>query len=334
MTEAQRIQDLGEISLLQRLFRFCPGDLVGDDGAVLSLPADQKLVVTTDVLVDGVHFSDRTTSPEDTGWRAVAANLSDLAAMGATPIGLTVGLSLPGQTPVTWVESVYQGMGDCLQRFGGDIIGGDLCRSDTITLAITALGTVPQQRVLYRRNARVGHTLIATGYHGLSRAGLELLLDSEQGVGLSESLKQQWMQAHQRPVPRLDVPPMLTALGSEQDLGTIAVMDSSDGLANAVMLICAASSVGAALKHSQLPICPELIDWVGADQALDWTLYGGEDFELVMAVPPDWSQPLLSQLGPTARAIGTITQDPQVTLYLEETGMALPLNSNQGFQHF
>ncbi|MGL5035286.1 MAG: AIR synthase related protein, partial [Microcystaceae cyanobacterium] len=108
------VQDIGEQGLLARLQAYCPKEMVGDDGAILALAAAQSLVVTTDVLVENVHFSDSTTKPEDVGWRSAAANLSDLAAMGATPVGITVGLGLPGDTAVDWVESLYQGLQDCL----------------------------------------------------------------------------------------------------------------------------------------------------------------------------------------------------------------------------
>jgi Thiamine monophosphate kinase len=108
--------------------RYCPAQVVGDDAAVLAAPEGQ-LVVTTDVLVEGVHFSDLTTPAHAVGWRAVAANLSDLAAMGSRPQALVVGLGLPGSTPVAWVEELYQGMRDCCARWECQLVGGDLCRS-------------------------------------------------------------------------------------------------------------------------------------------------------------------------------------------------------------
>jgi thiamine-monophosphate kinase len=138
------VRDIGEKGLLERLQRFCPPDVVGDDAAVVPSPdLGQSLVVTTDVLVDGVHFSDRTTSPEDAGWRAAAANLSDLAAMGASPLGITVGLSVTGDTSVSWVEGLYQGLTHCLGQYKTVIVGGDVVRSPLVSLAITALVKSP-----------------------------------------------------------------------------------------------------------------------------------------------------------------------------------------------
>src|SRR4028119_462879 len=123
-----KVRDIGEQGLLERLQRFCPPDVVGDDAAVLPAPLGQSLVVTTDVLVDEVHFSDRTTTPEDAGWRAATANLSDLAAMGALPLGITVGLGLKSDVSVSWIERLYQGMTSCLQQYNTSIVGGDICR--------------------------------------------------------------------------------------------------------------------------------------------------------------------------------------------------------------
>ncbi len=140
--ESLLVKDLGEHGLLERLQRFCPPGVVGDDGAIINTQPDRSLVVTTDVLVEEVHFSDRTTTAFDVGWRATAANLSDLAAMGATPLGITVGLSLPGEKLVSWVEAVYQGMDACLKIYQTSLVGGDICRSAVASLAITAFGEV------------------------------------------------------------------------------------------------------------------------------------------------------------------------------------------------
>ncbi|MFM7324874.1 MAG: AIR synthase related protein, partial [Nodosilinea sp.] len=113
MASPETVAALGELGLLARLFPYCPAQVVGDDGAVLDLPTGHRLVVTTDVLVEGVHFSDTTLCPQDLGWRAAAANLSDLAAMGSTSVvGLTVGLVAPGETSWSWVEGVYQGLSE------------------------------------------------------------------------------------------------------------------------------------------------------------------------------------------------------------------------------
>ncbi len=338
-----QIRQLGEQGLLKRLQNFCPIDLVGDDAALLSTTPGYSLVVTTDNLVDGVHFSVgvaapiQTTSAADAGWRAVAANLSDLAAMGATPLGITIGLCLPGETDVDWVEQLYQGMVDCLQPFQAPIVGGDICRSPLITISITAFGQVRPDRAILRSQARPGDVIVATGVHGASRAGLELLLHPEQGRGLSEADRSILIQAHQRPQPRLDVVPILRAVWAEQQ-GTewrVAGMDSSDGLADAVLQICRASQVGAQLERNLIPLPPCLTAWVSEAQAIDWALYGGEDFELVICLPRSIAQSLIEQLGPGAAIVGTITAGSDVVL--KDSSGIYPdeiLSLSKGFQHF
>ncbi len=329
------VADIGELRLLQRLQSFCAPDVIGDDAAVV-LPRghNQATVITTDVLVDGVHFSDCTTTARDVGWRAIAANLSDLAAMGALPIGVTVGLSLPGSVPVTWVEALYQGMSDCLQTYGGTILGGDICRSAQRSVAITALGEVSPQRVLRRDRAQPGQVIVATGDHGASRAGLALLLESAAPCPLTMTVQQQFIQAHQRPHPRLDVIQALTTL-TDTEIQMLAGMDSSDGLANAVLHLCQASGVGARLVRPHLPIPTAIATWVGYPTAWEWGLYGGEDFELVLTLPAEIALELLPQMGDRAAIIGTIEADPQVLLVDSPTATTGSVLTWDGcFQHF
>jgi len=328
------VADIGEQGLLAKLQRFCSSDIIGDDAAVVPNISDHSLVITTDTLVDGVHFSDGmvqptvyTTSPEHVGWRAVVANLSDLAAMGAMPRGITVGLSLPGTVAVSWVERLYQGLSHCLQQYQAQLWGGDVTRSPVVTISITAFGQVQPQRVIRRRDAKVGDVILVTGEHGASRAGLELLLHPEQGEGLDAVTRQKLIKAHQHPQPRFDVLPLLEAVLSDFRVGG---MDSSDGLADAILQICRASGVGARIDVEALPTPASLLQWVSPDQAKQWTLYGGEDFELVLALPRKSAEKLQQQLGPPASIIGEITADTQVTL----VGWDWELDLSQGFQHW
>jgi len=326
------VRDLGEHGLLARLQRFCPSDVVGDDGAILATDPDKSLVVTTDVLVEGVHFSDRTTRAFDVGWRATAANLSDLAAMGATPLCLTIGLSLPGEKTISWVEEVYQGMAACLQIYQTSLVGGDICRSSVASLAITALGQVLPPRAIRRRSAGPGDAIIVTGLHGLSRGGLELLLDPNLGHTLDLAEREQLIEAHQRPKPRLDVLPSLAKIPQEI---AIAGMDTSDGLVDAVRQICDKSAVGAVIEQSSLAIFPGLIKLAGQKTAWEWVLHGGEDFELVLCLPPEFADKLVQELGKNAAIIGKITENTQIQI-INTDGFVVEkiLNLSKGFQHF
>jgi thiamine-monophosphate kinase len=336
-----KVRDIGEKGLLERLQRFCPPEIVGDDAAVLPTQPGQSLVVTTDMLVDGIHFSDATTSPEDAGWRAAAANLSDLAAMGATPMGITIALGLPGDVAVSWVERLYHGMSECLQQYQTPIVGGDVCRSPVINIAITAFGQVEPTQVIRRSTARVGDAIVVTGIHGASRAGLELLLHPEIGQNLSACDRNSLLQAHQRPKPRLDVLPILwEILASQSKIQNpkskiqVAGMDSSDGLADAVVQLCQMSGVGAKIERSQIPIPAVLESLVSPEQALNWALYGGEDFELVLCMPLQTAPVLVKRLGEKAAIVGEIVADTEVVLCHTNENPDQVLSLRRGFQHF
>ena len=346
--ESLRLADVGEAVLLARLFTFCDRSVVGDDAALLDWPEGRSLVVTTDVLVDGVHFSDRTTPPRSIGWRAVAANLSDLAAMGATPRAITVGLSLPGNCAIDWVESLYGGMADCLAQCGGAIVGGDVTRSTVATVAITAIGSVLPDRSLQRHAAQPGDAIVVTGEHGASRAGLALLLADwpPEAAEPSAAARSTWIRAHQYPTPRLDVIDQLDQLRPRLADRPLAAMDSSDGLADAVVQLAQASDLRAKLWGDRLPMPAGLVAAVGLARARHWTLYGGEDFELVLCLPPDLAADLVQSLGGSAAIVGemvapeadpeafseALTQQP--IAWVVDSEAIEPIGRSASFQHF
>jgi thiamine-monophosphate kinase len=330
-TSGETLRSIGEQGLLQRLQRFCPEGMIGDDAAVLFGAGDRRLVVTTDVLVDGVHFSVGlansivTTPSHSAGFRAAAANLSDLAAMGARPLGITIGLSLPPEIPVAWIESLYEGMVECLD--GVPIVGGDVVRSSVFSIAITAFGAVSPDRVMLRSAARVGDAIVMTGLHGRSRVGLEILLGRD--LGLDDAVRSACIRAHQYPRPRLDLLPFLPS-------PIPAGIDSSDGLADAVLQICRSSGVGAKLNGEMIFNHADLIairNAVGIEMAIDWALYGGEDFELVLCMSEASAMEFCQATG--SYKIGIITAEPDVLLMASpDGGESRRLAIDRGFQHF
>ena len=331
------VRSVGEQGLLKIFRQYC-SEVVGDDAAPMgaTLP-DRQMVVTTDMLIDGVHFSDRTTSPEDVGWRAAAVNLSDLAAMGAKPWGLVMSVGLPPDTEIAWIEGVYRGFSECLKTYGTELVGGDTVRSPIRTLAVTAFGQVPKTQVIQRHTARVGDVIVMTGLHGLSKAGLELLFNNElkekllapMKIGnlilVGEDLVQAICRFHQRPMPRFDAIAILHQILNQQNHPTdfrISGMDSSDGLADAIAQICRASKVGAKIHWRSLPI-HRAVRTLAGDRALDWVLYGGEDFELVLCMPLSLAEKLVNQLA-GAVIIGEIIDGDRID----------GLEMRSAFQHF
>ena len=247
---SETLADLGEAELLERLSRFAPAGQLSDDTAALDC-ASRPLLVNTDVLVDGVHFSDATTAPEDVGWRAVAANLSDLAASGAGDVaGITVGLVAPGETSWSWVEGVYRGIHGALSAYGGVLLGGDCSRGEQRLLSITALGRQGPLR-LHRGAARPGDWLVSSGDHGLSRLGLALLQKSPPipSDAMPSALRARAVRHHRRPIPRFDALAALLQCKPDQTPWRAGGTDSSDGLLAAVQGLCSSSNCGGAERR-------------------------------------------------------------------------------------
>ena len=321
------LAELGEAELLRRLARFAPPGQLDDDTAAL-VPDPRPLLINTDVLVEDIHFSDATTSAGDVGWRAVAANLSDLAASGAVVVdGITVALVAPGTTTWDWVDGVYTGIGEALERFGGVLLGGDCSDGSQRLLSITAVGRLGPLR-LHRNGARPGDALVTSGPHGLSRLGLALLQKDQRvtDIPLDTGLKETAIRAHRRPLPRLDA--LNNLLESKPDAlpwragGT----DSSDGLVAALKGLCRSSRCGASLDRHALPVAKH---WPKGELWTRWCLAGGEDFELVISLPNSWAEGFLQRM-PGAQRIGVITAEADAIRWSDN---GEPVNTS-GFIHY
>jgi len=326
------LAELGEWGLLERIAHFAPPGQLDDDAALLAERGGAVLVINTDVLVEGVHFSEATMGPADLGWRAAAANLSDLAAMGCREvIGLTVGLVAPPATRWAWVESVYRGLSQALACHGGHLLGGDCSSGQQRLLAITALGRLGREGAIRRCDGRPGDRLISTGPHGLSRLGLALLRQEPLPGAISPKMRARALQAHRRPVPRLDA---VAALAESRPAGLdwrVGGTDSSDGLAAAVAVIARGSHCCALLDRQALPLAEAM---VGLAEAEAWCLAGGEDFELVLALDPAWAAALLRVL-PGSTEIGRLAEFSSLTDAPVHWLSGEPLEpESQGFSHF
>jgi thiamine-monophosphate kinase len=251
---------------------------IGDDAAVWQPSRSHRSVVTTDALIEGVHFRRDTMPPEDIGWRAMAANLSDLAAMGARPVLATVALGIAAGTSEDAVLALYRGMLQIALRHGCTIAGGDVTRAPALTVSITAIGEVRPSRVKGRGGAKPGDIAAVTGPLGASRAGLHLADNSHM---LPQTLREEAQAAHARPEPRISEGRWLAASAHVR-----AMMDVSDGLSTDLRRMCERSRCAAVVEN--VPVAPSaaaMADARGEDPQT-YALAGGEDFELLAAVAP------------------------------------------------
>ena len=171
----ETLENIGEKEILNRLKKYMDIGQIDDDVALIK-SFKNNLIINTDVIVENVHFNQKTLSPHEVGWKSVVINLSDLACSGVEEIiGITVGLVAPSSTPWSWIENVYSGINSALGKFGGKILGGDCSNGKEKILSVTAIGTQGPLD-LHRSNAMPGDYLVTSGSHGLSRLGLELLL--------------------------------------------------------------------------------------------------------------------------------------------------------------
>lgn len=246
---------------------------IGDDCALLTLPEKQTLAISTDTLVEGVHFL-RDIHPADLGYKALAVNLSDLAAMGADPAWLTLALTLP-EVNEPWLKAFSDSLFELLDYYNMQLIGGDTTRGP-LSLTLGIHGLVPQGRALKRSGAKPGDWIYVTGTLGDSAAGLSLL---QHKTRISDPVTHEVLiKRHLRPMPRILQGQALRDLAS-------AAIDLSDGLISDLGHILKASDVGARLNLEALPLSDVLRQHFEPDQALRWALAGGEDYELCFTVP-------------------------------------------------
>jgi thiamine-monophosphate kinase len=275
VTEDQLIAAIGERLTGVPSDRLLVG--IGDDAAVWQPSRNNRSVVTTDALVEGVHFTRETMRPEEVGHRAFAANLSDVAAMGARPVLATIALGIPRGTDPAWILACYDGMAALARRAKCAIAGGDITASPAILLSITVVGEVRASNLKTRDGVRPGDVLAVTGPLGASRAGLRVAQGGD--VFASDPAAAGVLAAFRTPEPRLREGRWF---GASRHVH--ALMDSSDGLSTDLGRLCAASGVGATIET--IPVDPDarrIAELAGEDPER-YALDGGEDFELLVAI--------------------------------------------------
>lgn len=316
---------MSEFAVIQRLLRDAPpwrNDVIvgpGDDGAVLAVPAGFELVLTTDTLISGRHFP-ADTAAEDIGWKALAVNLSDLAAMAAEPAWITVALSLPGNDE-SWVAGFVSGLLQLLRSSGASLVGGDLTRGP-LSITIQAAGLVPAGQALLRDGAQAGDLLCVTGDLGDAALGLSLWAGPAQpdDAGLA------YLQARlTRPQPRFAAGQCLRGRAH-------AAVDISDGLAADLGHMLEASKTGARLRAHALPASPAFSRYCPQGQAHALQLTGGDDYELCFSVAPAQLAPLQQELDCKLSVIGEVVAEPGLVV-LDASQQRIEIGE-AGYDHF
>jgi thiamine-monophosphate kinase len=318
---------LSEFELIDRFFRGCGAQRadvsvgVGDDGAILEFPAGMELVAAIDTLVEGVHFP-HGSPPESVGHRALAVNLSDLAAMGARPAWALLALTLPAADE-SWLSRFAAGMSALARAHDVALVGGDTTRGP-LCITVQVLGQVPRSSALLRSGGKPGDALFVSGTPGDAAAGLAIEQGSLAGEGREMAhLRERFLY----PAPRL-------ALGESLRPYASACIDVSDGLLADALKLARAGGCGVEIAYETLPVSAELVRVAGQARARELALTGGDDYELCFSVPAGRLERLQSLLprelwGYTR--IGTLRQSPGAQVLRGGAEMSLP---SRGYEHF
>ena len=295
---------------------------IGDDAALLAVPAGQELAVAIDTMVEGVHFP-AGTAPADIGWKALAVNLSDLAAMGATPAWALLALTLP-RPDAAFVDGFAEGFAQLAGQYRLALVGGDTTRG-ALTLSVAVHGFVPPGQALTRAGAQVGDAVLVTGTLGDAAAGLRCL---PSRMDVQATARDFLVNRLNRPTPRVAAGLALRGRAS-------ACIDVSDGLLADLGHVCTASGVGAEIDAALLPCSPALLGAFDEAAVRDFALTGGDDYELCFTVPAarmDEVRDDLAKLGCGATRIGRIVADEGVRVRGADGEWLEPARS--GWDHF
>lgn len=302
---------------------------IGDDCAVIK-NGDKVLLFTTDILLEKVHFIKEKMTPGQLGHKALAVNLSDIAAMGGTPVAFYLTCAFTKETGADNVDGILEGMRALAKKYNVGLLGGDTSISyGPMVLNIAIQGEAPLAQTLMRHQARVGDVLILTGPCGDSAAGLQLLLQEQRP--LAPALRQVLLQKHLCPDPQIAGGRLAAAQGCR------AAIDISDGLVTDLSRITKAAGVGAELYQQKIPLSRPLRqfcrEW-GFD-AWDLALHGGEDYELLLCAPPHKAERLVqlaqTQLGQTWYTVGKIIKEQRIYLHTEKGSQEV---HGHGWEHF
>jgi thiamine-monophosphate kinase len=313
------LREIGEFGFIRRISRGCvvrPEGVeraIGDDAAAFVVPSDDLTLLTTDLLVERVHFLRNATTPFNLGHKAMAVNLSDIAAMGGTPREAFVSTAIPEGCPVEYLDELYDGMKRLAACHDVNILGGDTTASVAdLVLNVTVIGHVRRGEVLYRSGAKPGDAVCVTGPVGDSRAGLHFVL---RGAEPLDAGMRRLFEAHILPRPHLEEGRFLAATGA-----ATAALDVSDGLSSDLAHIIEESGVGIRVQADRIPISPELREfcWRFGKDPVRFALSGGEDYVLAVTVHAERfdevAREFSARFGRPLHRIGDVTDSGRLEL--------------------
>ena len=333
---------LGEFGLIDRIAGSLPGKSkvvvkgIGDDCAVYKSSKDRYQVITTDALVEDIHFIRATHPPRLLGRKSLAVSLSDIAAMGGTPRIAVISLGVPKDLPLAFLDQFYEGLNSLCQEADISIAGGDTVRSPKgFWVSLTLIGEVPQKRFFTRSGAKSGHAIMVTGTLGDSALGLRLISKQKNPLKASKAARKFLIGRHQNPSPRVKFAQAL----AQSKLRVSSMIDISDGLEQDLGHICRQSSKGADLDLAGIPKSKEL-KITCKNNNLDNNLFcltGGEDYELLFTIPDEDVKKLDNitlKVGVPVTRIGGITSEKGVIRLLKENESPQIRKTSSGFDHF
>lgn len=301
---------------------------IGDDAALFRATPKMEQIICMDTMVEGVHFNSHTMDPFQIGYKALAVNISDIAAMGGVPTYYLVSIAIPKDWKEADLLSIYEGMAMLADKYAMDLIGGDTVSiADTLVITVTVLGEVEEGKHFLRSHAKPGDIVFVSGSVGDSAAGLNLLLHNSKDHSFSE-LEKTLIRKHQYPSPRVEIGRLLSSFER------VSLNDISDGLASEANEIAKASGVTLRIDDDKIPFS-EAILTQSKDRALEFALYGGEDFELVGTMAPsDWDilEKKAKEHGYVLSKIGTVS-DGGPAVFLNSDGELQKLEM-KGYNHF
>ncbi len=329
------LSELGEFGLIKRLTdkiqlkNTSTLKGVGDDAAVLSYP-DKKIVVTTDLLTEGIHFNLMYVPLKHLGYKAVVVNLSDVYAMNATPRQITVSLAISAKFSLEAIEELYSGIHLACEKYGVDLIGGDTTSSLTgLTISVTAIGEAPEDELVYRSGAQVNDLLCVSGDLGGAYMGLQLLERENEVFKVNPHQKPQFegydyiLERQLKPEARNDIRELLKTL----NIKPTSMIDISDGLSSEALHLCHASKVGCSIYEEKVPLDRQTKEFAEelSINPLVAALNGGEDYELLFTVPLSGFDVIKKEFDITI--IGHITAEGEGANLITSGGSVIPLQA-------